>query len=92
MRLHRVTPFDNDRVKTELVGRLPYAATDGSLNTFFEASLAGPQNGELPQHGPELFEHAPPELLQPSEPPARAGGRVIGVGIPAAGGVRVRPA
>ena len=40
MKLHRVVSFDNDQIQTDLAADLPYAAADGSLNTFFETSLA----------------------------------------------------
>ncbi len=47
MKLHRVISQAGDRIRTELVSYLPYAAADGSLNTFFEASLAEASPGEL---------------------------------------------
>ncbi len=47
MKLHRVVSTARDQIKTELVASLPYAAADGSLNTFFETSLAETSPGHL---------------------------------------------
>lgn len=47
MKLHRVISLENDQIKTERVSSLPYAAADGSLNTFFEASLAETRKGNV---------------------------------------------
>lgn len=40
MKLHRVISMDNGAIRTEPVSRLPFAAADGSLNSFFEVSMA----------------------------------------------------
>jgi len=40
MKLHRIVSYKNDQIQTELVSKLPFAAADGSENTFFETSLA----------------------------------------------------
>ncbi len=47
MKLHRVVSYEQDQIKTELAAHLPYAAADGSMNTFFEVSLADLGQGKL---------------------------------------------
>ncbi len=47
MKLHRVISYANDQIKTERIATLPYATADGSLNTFFETSLAETANEHL---------------------------------------------
>ena len=47
MKLHRIACVTNDQIKTERISWLPYAAADGSLNTFFETSLAEIREGHL---------------------------------------------
>ena len=47
MKLHRVLFNNGEKIETELVSHLPYAAADGSLNTFFEASMAETAPGNV---------------------------------------------
>ena len=47
MKLHRIVSYKNDKIQTELVSKLPYAAEDGSENSFFETSLAEVGKSEI---------------------------------------------
>ena len=47
MKLHRVVAAENGQINTEYISHLPYAAADGSLNTFFETSLAETAPGNI---------------------------------------------